>query len=313
MTDLYDEAAAVPGILRGSRANARYDAARRAAATPARLRWALAKGRVSHPFRDAYVLGSGEPDLLDLIRAAMLILPRSAVVSHHTATTLYGFGVVDTDSIHVTVPAGAAVPQRRGIVAHESALRTDAVVNVFGVPCLPPARCAVDLARRLPCPDALAVLDAALHAGASTLDDLAAEADRHARLRGVRQARDLVRLATPLADCRQESHLRLVLHDGRLPVPRPQLVVVDEWGVERCRIDLAYDEERVGVEYDGTSHLSRGRLRTDRRRHNWLAERGWRMRYFTDFDLYRQPVVVVDTVRAALSGRRSRTFAWIKA
>jgi hypothetical protein len=36
------------------------------------------------------------------------------------------------------------------------------------------------------------------------------------------------------------------------------------------------------------------------------------MRYFTDFDLYRQPVVVVDTVRAALSGRRSRTFAWIK-
>jgi very-short-patch-repair endonuclease len=103
-----------------------------------------------------------------------------------------------------------------------------------------------------------------------------------------------------------------VIHDGRLPAPTPQLAVIDEWGVERYRIDLGYDERRVGVEFDGESHSRRARMREDRQRHNWLEGRGWRMRYFTDVDLYRHPTVIVDTVRSTLADRRSRTFSWIK-
>ncbi|HEY2949173.1 MAG TPA: DUF559 domain-containing protein [Micromonosporaceae bacterium] len=311
MTDLYDEAAALPNILRGKARHARYGELRNAAITPSRLRWAVAKGRLGRPFRDAYALDS-ELDLLDLIRAALLVLPTDAVVAHHTAAALYGFGVAVSGAVHVAVPAGVVVPRRQGVVTHETVLPVDGVVDLFGLPCLTPARCAVDLARALPRPDALGVLDAALRCGACTPEDLAVELGRHARLRGVRQARELVRLATPLAEYKQESHLRLVLHDGRLPAPRPQLAVVDEWGVERCRIDLGYDKQRVGGEYDGSSHLNRGRMRVDRRRHNWLEDRGWRMRYFTDEDLYRQPDAIVDSVRAALAAHRSRTFAWIR-
>jgi very-short-patch-repair endonuclease len=306
MTDLYDEAAAVPRILRGA---GRAQRVRDLPDSRRAIQWARAKGRVVSPFHGTYVSAPGTVDLLDHLHAAALILPPAAVLTHHTAALLHGFGVVPADAVHVALPAGVAMPRRQGITAHAAVLPFDDVREIFGLPVLAPARCAVDLARTLPRPDALAVLDAALRAEACTVDDLTAEVERHERLRGVRRARELVCLATPFAECRQESHLRLVLHDARLPRPVPQLTVVDECGVARCRIDLAYEEEQVGVEYDGVSHLDRHRMRDDRQRHNWLETRGWRMRYFTDIDLYRTPLALVTTVRRALGARRSRATA----
>ncbi|MEK8108019.1 DUF559 domain-containing protein [Micromonospora sp. M12] len=62
------------------------------------------------------------------------------------------------------------------------------------------------------------------------------------------------------------------------------------------RLDLGYRRHRVGVEYDGSSHLDRVRLRHDRARTNWLAANGWRMRHFTDQDLYRRPSQIIRTL-----------------
>ncbi|MEH1015646.1 DUF559 domain-containing protein [Micromonospora sp. CPCC 206060] len=173
-------------------------------------------------------------------------------------------------------------------------------VLLAGVPCAPAARCAVDLARLLPRMAALPMLDLALRVGACRPAELTAETFRHARLRGVCQARQLVRIADPRPECRQESQLRLVLIDGGLPVPEPQIWVPDEAGIPLYRLDLGYRKRRVGIEYDGVSHLDRDRLRHDRTRMNWLAAQGWAVRYFTDRDLYRRPGHVVQTVAALL-------------
>jgi very-short-patch-repair endonuclease len=288
MTDLYDQAASLPLLLRGDR-------------TP--RRWAARR------FRGAYLLGCAPADLLDRLRAALLVLPASSVLSHHTAALLYGFGVLPSRDVHVIVPAGSAVPQRRGIAAHECVLPIEEVVEVCGLPCVSPARCATDLARAAPRHDALAVLDAALRAEACKPDDLLAETARHDRLRGVRQARELMPLASPLAECRQETHVRLLLHDARLPMPQPQLAVVDRWGVERHRIDLGYEEEQVGLELQ----LGSEERRRDHHRHNWLAANGWRLRYFTEADIYHQADRLVQTVRAALCSDRSRSCSPIRA
>ncbi|WP_244298749.1 endonuclease domain-containing protein [Micromonospora cremea] len=149
--------------------------------------------------------------------------------------------------------------------------------------------------------DALPVLDAALRSGVVTQDELLAEVSAHRALRGVRQARELVPLADGQAECRQESQLRLILIDARLPPPEPQLWVYDRHGIALYRLDLGYRERRIGIEYDGLSHLDRDRLRYDRERVNWLDANGWRMRYFTDRDLYRRPQYITATIRAALS------------
>ncbi|MBQ1025862.1 DUF559 domain-containing protein [Micromonospora sp. C95] len=236
----------------------------------------------------------------DELRALLLCLPEGAMFTRQTAARRYGFGVLRDDLVHVQLPATVPKPRLPGLVVHRSVLPVRPVL-VGGLPCVPAARCAVDLARTVRRLDALPVLDCALRSGVVTPDELMAEVCRHRALRGVRQARELVPLADGRAECRQESQLRLVLIDGRLPPPEPQVWVHDAYGVQRYRLDLGYRERRVGVEYDGVSHLDRESLRYDRERVNWLDAQGWRMRYFTDRDLYRRPSHIVATIRAALS------------
>jgi very-short-patch-repair endonuclease len=230
----------------------------------------------------------------------MMRLPATAVFGFHTAAALLGFGVLESESVHIVVPAGTAHPRIRGVVAHEAVLSTDDRVSVAGFPCTAPARTAIDLVRTVRRLDALPVLDAVLRTGRCVLNDLSVEAERHHGLRGVRQARELVPHADGRAECRQESQLRLLLLDAHLPALQPQVWVYDEAGAARYRIDLGCAVRRVGLEYDGVSHLDRHRLRLDRARMNWLDEHGWTMRYFTDFDLYRNPQRMIAQARAVL-------------
>jgi len=121
-----------------------------------------------------------------------------------------------------------------------------------------------DLARTCRRLDSLAVVDAALRAERVSEESLAVEVSRHDGLRGVGQARDVVPLADPRAECLQESQGR-----PALPV-RPRLP------------------------------SSPNRWRVDRERPNWLSAHGWTMRYFTDIDIYRRPHYVVSAMREAL-------------
>jgi hypothetical protein len=266
-----------------------------------RVEYAVGSGELRRVARGALLAGSDQPTTVDLLKALFLVLPAGAVVAFHTAAELYGFGVLSSRGPHILVPAGGPVPDIRGVATHQAVLPIGEPVTMHGLPCVPPHRCAVDLARTSRRPDAIAVLDAALRSGSCTMATLTAELARHDGLRGVRQARELAALADPRPECRQESHLRLVLIDSRLPLPEPQLWVYDEWDEPRYRLDLGYRGLRVGGEYDGRSHLDRERMRSDRERHNWLAARGWTMRYFTDVDLYRRRPYIVSTMREAIA------------
>lgn len=236
----------------------------------------------------------------DELRALMLRLPAEAMLTMQSAARRYGFGVLPERAVHVQLPPDVSRPRLPGLVVHHSVLPVRPVI-VDGLPCVPAAQCAVDLSRTARRMDALPVLDAALRSGAVSADDLLGELPLHRALRGIRQARQLVPVADGRSECRQESQLRLLLIDAGLPVPEPQIWVHDEYGTPRFRIDLGYRERRVGIDYDGISHLDRERLRHDRDRVNWLDASGWRMRYFTDRDLYRRPAHIIATIRTALT------------
>ena len=275
--------------------------------TPDAARWRTDHRRLVRALQGSYLLGVDHPDLLDRARAALSVSPPGAVVGFHTAAALLGFGVVEDEAVHVVVPSGTSAPYRRGLRVHQAALSWDTPVICRGVPCTPAARTAVDLARLLPRAQGLSILDAVLFAGACTMADLGAEVARHEALPGIRKARPLVPLADHRPECAQESHLRLVVHDGGLTGFEPQVEVADEWGVVRYRLDLADTEHRVAAEYDGASHNER--VSQDRARHNWLVDRGWTMRYFTKDDLYRRPETIVPLLRRALnSAPRSWDF-----
>ena len=177
----------------------RYAELRADGMSPGQIAAAARVGTLRRVARGAYTEAL-RPSLVDRLRALFLILPPGAAVAFHTAARLHGFGVVPHRLIHIAVPAGAGLPDIRGVRAHRAVLALGEAVEVAGLPCVPPERAAVDLARVCARPDALAVLDAALRTGACTRAGLAAELRRHDGLRGVRQARDLFSLADPAPD-----------------------------------------------------------------------------------------------------------------
>jgi very-short-patch-repair endonuclease len=96
------------------------------------------------------------------------------------------------------------------------------------------------------------------------------------------------------AESPQETRTRLVLVDAGLPRPRTQ-IWVDEW-----RVDMGYDEFKVGVEYEGEQHWTNPRIRAyDIDRHAELLARGWVIvRVSADMLRYRQRVIVERTCEA---------------
>ena len=81
----------------------------------------------------------------------------------------------------------------------------------------------------------------------------------------------------------------------------PQYTVRDRDGRFVARVDLAFPEHRVAVEYDdGAWHGAPGQLTRDRRRLNALVAAGWIVLHVTAADL-RQPEEIVARGAALLA------------
>jgi very-short-patch-repair endonuclease len=104
------------------------------------------------------------------------------------------------------------------------------------------------------------------------------------------------------AESPQETRTRSLLIDSWLPRPQTQI------GVGRWRIDMGWDEFKVGVEYDGPQHWTNPRRRTrDIEKYADLDNRGWRMVRVNDELLRYRPDVIVSRVCTAL---RSAGAEW---
>jgi hypothetical protein len=120
--------------------------------------------------------------------------------------------------------------------------------------------------------------------------------------RGRRRAGVLLDLATGRTESPAECRLLLTLFDKGLPVPQLQYPVHDVDGRERYRLDFAWPEAMVALEYDGyEAHVDRGEL--DAARDEDLRRRGWLVVRASAGDL-REPAQVVLAVANALARRR---------
>jgi hypothetical protein len=79
-------------------------------------------------------------------------------------------------------------------------------------------------------------------------------------------------MARPEAESPMESEARLVMQDGGLPEAVLQYEIVDRDG-RMWRVDFAWPDCRVAVEYDGSDwHSSPEALRRDRQKRAALEE-----------------------------------------
>ena len=252
-------------------------------------------------FRDVYA-DADLPDSHHLrIAGAALLIPPAAVFSGRTAAYLHGATqlVDDRTPVEVSVPTGVRFGPLTGLRVRQVHLPELDVGTVQRHRCTSGLRTALDIARCEELIEAVVALDVLLArviVGKGELAE-AAGAGRGSR-RGVERMRAAVALADGRAESPPESRLRVVLALAGLPAV-PQYTVRDAAGNFVARVDLAYPDRRVAIEYDGAWHGERGQLARDRRRHNRLVAAGWTVLYVTAADMH-DPESLVARIEAVL-------------
>ena len=144
------------------------------------------------------------------------------------------------------------------------------------------------------------VLDAAARAGVD-LGDLASAVDRAYGKRGLAEVRRILPFVTGLAESPMESLARQLIIDAGWTQVQPQVELLLPGG--RRRLDLAFPQARVGVEYDGEKfHTGDRALQRDRDRHNQIACAGWVLLHLTAADI-RSPALFLTQLIDLLTTR----------
>ena len=214
-----------------------------------------------------------------------------------TAAWLHGLDLDPCDPVEVTIPKQVGVSGRAGLAVRQSSLED--IVNVRGMRATSPVRTVAEICSRLELVEAVVVADMALHARVVGTEQLISWVRDHAGRRGVKNLRRVIDFADPAAESPMESRLRMLLVRGGLPRPKTQYEIHDRRGRFAGRVDLYYEESRLGIEYDGATH--RDTLAEDNRRQNRLIDAGITLLCFTGSDVLNRPDVTIAQVRAHLS------------
>ena len=250
-------------------------------------------------FRDVYVDATVPVTHRLRARAAAAVLLPGAVVSGRSAAVLWDVGLAGPDDdVEVTLPPGSHPRRHPGLVVRRAPLPERDVCTRARVRATTPEATALRVAALLPRDEAVVALDRMVAAGALDLSALQARVAVPGA--ATARARAVCALADGLAESPQETRLRLVMARGRIPAPVAQYVVRHA-GHFVARVDFAWPERKVAVEYDGIWHGEKGQFARDRRRLNALQEAGWRVVFVTAADLHDVPRLMA-TLRAALGG-----------
>jgi hypothetical protein len=249
--------------------------------------------------RNVYV--AREQKLTPVTRAvaAWLWSGRSATVAGLSAAALHRSAWIDD-----WLPAELNRPSRDktpGVVIHSDSLDEEETFVRDGIRLTTPERTGFDLGRRKGLNAAVIRLDALMHATELKVADVELLAGRHRGARGLVQLRQALALADGGAESPYETRTRLTLVGGGLPRPQTQIKVLNDWGAVIARIDMGWEEWKVGVEFDGAHHWTDPAQRTwDIDRLAELEARGWTIIRVSADMLRHRPQIVVARVGAAL-------------
>jgi hypothetical protein len=245
---------------------------------------------VPHPgvFRIAGIPESWRTRLLESCWAAQGL----AVASHRSAAELWGLPGRRTDLVELTCHRWRRA-QASGLVVHETkALHTDDIEAVDGIPTTSVEQTLLGLAAVVHPSTAEMAFDSALRQGLTT----AARLEQFVRRKGKKGRngagvlRRVLSMHDPLAgmpESAMETKLRQVLRRGGLPMPVFQYVIRDH-GRFVARVDAAYPELRIAIEFDSYEHhTGRNALVRDNDRRNQLRRIRWQTVTFTAADLQR--------------------------
>lgn len=246
------------------------------------------------------VYASAPPDVVGRLAALDLVVGTPVVACMGTAAGLHGFDTERDPRLHVLDP-GIRMRPNADMMVHQ---RVGAPLRrVQDRLATAPAWTAVEVARMLRRPRALATLDAALQVRACTLDELVRAAGEQKGRRGIVRVRELLEYADGRAESPMESEARLVFIDGGLPMPELQYEIVDRCG-DLWRVDFAWPDAMVVAEYESMQwHATPEALRHDRIKVARLQECDWLTVPLVVDDVRQRPRDLVRRVSHHLDGR----------
>ena len=269
----------------------------------------LGTGRWELLYDGVYRMGGAPRTWRGDLLAACWAAGTSALASYLSAAQLWGLPAGRTDITELTCPRWRR-GRHGGLVVHESLVIDDGDrAEADAIPCTSVARTLFDLARKLSPVMLDANIDTAIRRELVTLDELRNTSARLAtkgrpggrRFRQVIEARSG---GAALPESVPERMLADMLVRQGLPAAQHQFVIRDAAGGFVARVDLAYPEWMVVIEYDSVEHHTGtpAHIRDGARR-NAIGDLGYAVLTATSADLKDR------AARIAKSIRQRRSFA----
>lgn len=235
-----------------------------------------------------------------LLRGVMTKARADVVASHVSAVAVHGAPLWDlpTGVVHLTRRDQRGGRKEAGVVQHRGALLDAEVVTVDGITTTSPARTVIDLAclGDVDVEHVLPVADDLLRRGLLGVEDLKAAHDRAKDWPGSRATQMVVRLADGRRESVGESRTAFLMWAYGVPYALPQVDIHDADGRHLGRVDFAWPELGVWLEFDGKEKYSKRRregesvtdavLREKKREERIARATGWRCIRITWADLY---------------------------
>lgn len=252
----------------------------------------IASGRWDSVHEGVYRITGAPVTWRSFVLAACWAGGTRALASHTSAAALWQLPSGRTDVVELTCPRWQRA-RHDGLTVHETKLLVDEHdrATVDNIPCTSPERSLFDLARRTSPVMLDANIDAALRRGLVTLDGLASTVDRLATKGrpGGRRFRAAVAERVgggATAESVPERFLAAALVRHGLPRPTLQYEVRTPSGEFAARVDLAYPDSRILIEYDSFEHhVGKLAFVRDGARRNALQELGYTVLTATAVDV----------------------------
>ncbi|MFK3835318.1 endonuclease domain-containing protein [Microbacterium sp. NPDC087868] len=243
--------------------------------------------------------------------------PRHRFVGR-TAAHLWGLPLSHdwsaADPVEVAVPQECTPPRTRGVVGRRLVEERARTWRLDGASVVDPIATVFTCARMLGIDELTVLLDALLTSAENypgrvagrpllTHDDIAARLDEWGPFAGCTRVRAALRAAREGVESPKETETRLLIARAGLPEPSVQFEVLED-GRLIARIDLAYPDLKIAIEYEGDGHRTdRHQWRRDIQRQRDLEDRGWTVIRLTELDL-QSPTSVIMRIRRAIAAAK---------
>lgn len=250
-------------------------------------------------------------------RAILMTAHESTVLSHTSAVIEHGGSLwgVPLDVVHTTrndkTRAGRKADDWR---QHRGHLPDDDTVEVNGVRVTKPARAALEMCMIAGVEHSLVAVNGLFRAKQMTIDDFRAEVQAHEAWPHTLRANVVLRLADDRTESVGEDRFLYLAFRQGLPRPESQFECFDADGTLLGRVDFAWPEKRVFLEFDGDIKYKLYRregeslddfiMREKKRQEKICLLTGWTCIRVTWADLA-QPVLLANRIRNVFASQRA--------